>query len=123
MLKKYVWSVFIVICLMLLMKAINIVSSHSISTINRLFLTGIITLLVGCSTFVMRSGFLDLFFVGFSKIRDVMIRKSRTMKEENKRLKANTSLNQWKISFYRNVMIFSLGLGTGLVLISTVWSI
>jgi len=123
MLKKYVWSVFIVIFLMLLMNAINIVSSHSIISINRIFLIGIIAVLVGCSTYVVRSGFLDLFFIGFSKIRDVMMRQSRSMKAENERLKANTSLKHWKHSFYQNVMIFSLGLGTGLVLISTVWAI
>jgi hypothetical protein len=44
------------------------------------------------------------------------------MQEENESLKANTGLNHWKISFYRNVMIFSLGLGTGLVLVSIVWA-
>jgi hypothetical protein len=123
MLKKYVCSVFIVVCSLLFMNAINIVSSNSILSINRLFLIGITALLVGCSTFVVRSGFLDLFFIGFSKNRDIMIRQSRTMKEENERLRDNTSLNQWKINFYQNVMIFSLGLGTGLVLISTVWTI
>jgi hypothetical protein len=122
MLKKYVCSVLIVVCSLLFMNAINIVSSNSILSINRLFLIGITALLVGCSTFVVRSGFLDLFFIGFSKIRDVMIRQSRSMQAENERLKANTGLNHWKISFYRNVMIFSLGLGTGLVLVSIVWA-
>lgn len=81
------------------------------------------TLLLGAVLYVTRSGFLDLFLSGFTKMKDSMMKRSIAMLEVEKQMAANEDLIEWKERFSFQVMVYSLGGGTGLLLISTILSL
>ncbi|CAG9609099.1 DUF3899 domain-containing protein [Pseudoneobacillus rhizosphaerae] len=121
--KKYLWSVLVVIIVFGIVSAFGFYNFQSTILINRIFLTGLMTLLLGAVLYVTRSGFLDLFLSGFTKMKDSMMKRSTAMLEVEKQMAANDDLIEWKERFSFQVMVYSLGGGTGLLLISTILSL
>jgi hypothetical protein len=56
-------------------------------------------------------------------MRDSMMKRSSAMLEVDLQMAANEELVQWKERFTFQVMVFSLGGGTGLLFISTILSL
>jgi hypothetical protein len=81
------------------------------------------TLIVGSILYVSRSGFFDLFLSGFTRMKDSMMKRSTAMLEVDFQMAANEELVRWKERFTFQIMVFSLGGGTGLLLISTILSL
>jgi hypothetical protein len=106
-----------------IVSAFGFYNFQSTILINKIFLTGLMTLLLGAILYVTRSGFLDLFLSGFTKMKDSMMKRSTAMLEVEKQMAANDDLIEWKERFSFQVMVYSLGGGTGLLLISTVLSL
>ncbi|MEH7225677.1 DUF3899 domain-containing protein [Bacillus sp. JJ1566] len=121
--KKYCWSVVLVIIAFGIVKALGLYNFQSMIMINRIFLAGLLALLLGAVLYVTRSGFLDLFLSGFTKMKDSMVNRSTAMLEVEKQIATNEDLIQWKEQFTFQVMVYSLGCGTGLLFISTILSL
>jgi hypothetical protein len=122
-LKKYLWSALVVIIAFGIVSAFGFNNFQSTNLINKIFLTGLMTLLLGAVLYVTRSGFFDLFLSGFTKMKDSMMKRSTAMLEVEKQMAANEDLIEWKERFTFQVMVYSLGGGTGLLFISTVLSL
>jgi hypothetical protein len=122
-LKKYLWSALVVIIAFGIVSAFGFYNFQSTNLINKIFLTGLMTLLLGALLYVTRSGFFDLFISGFTKMKDSMMKRSTAMLEVEKQMAANEDLIEWKERFTFQVMVYSLGGGTGLLLISTILSL
>jgi hypothetical protein len=122
-LKKYLWSALVVIIAFGILSAFGFYNFQSTNLINKIFLTGLMTLVLGAVLYVTRSGFFNLFLSGFTKMKDSMMKRSTAMLEVEKQMAANEDLIEWKERFTFQVMVYSLGGGTGLLLISTVLSL
>ncbi|MHC0038353.1 DUF3899 domain-containing protein [Pseudoneobacillus sp. C159] len=121
--KKYLCSVLLVMIAFGIMSTFGYDNFQSTILIDKIFLTGLMTLLLGAVLYVARSGFLDLFLSGFTKIKGVMMKRSTAMLEIDKQMAANEEIIQWKECFTFQIMVYSLGGGTGLLLISTILSL
>ncbi|WP_075619653.1 DUF3899 domain-containing protein [Paenisporosarcina indica] len=123
MVKRYFYSagsVMIVVIFLVLIREIQIVSE---ADLNKLFLVGIFSLLVGACMYVLNTGFLNLFFQGFKSLGSMTIKKPASMKEVDDLIEADHIFKEWKNKFSSHLMTYSLGMGTGLLLLSTVWSL
>ncbi|EPD50868.1 hypothetical protein HMPREF1210_02376 [Paenisporosarcina sp. HGH0030] len=122
MVKRYFYSdgsVAIVVIFLAFFQKIQIVSE---ADLNKLFLIGIISLLVGASMYVLKTGFFDLFFQGFKTLSNMTIKNSASMKEVDELIDADNVFKEWKNKLSTQLMTYSLGIGTGILLLSTVWS-
>ena len=123
MVKRYFYSagsVIIAVIFLALFRKIQIVSE---ADLNKLFLVGIFSLLVGASMYVLNSGFLDLFFQGFKTLRSMTIKKPSSMKEVDDLIEADPNFKEWKNRLSSYLMTYTLGIGTGLLLLSTILSL
>ncbi|MDR6781312.1 MULTISPECIES: DUF3899 domain-containing protein [Paenibacillus] len=93
---------------------------ENMATANLLFLLGLLGLVIGAIFHVLQSGFLTLFLRGFADIRQLFIRQSKALREENERLRSDESLSAWKTSMFRHLKIYTSGCGTGLILCSMI---
>ncbi|OMF69611.1 hypothetical protein BK143_21070 [Paenibacillus peoriae] len=95
-------------------------SRENMATANLLFLLGLLGLVIGAIFHVLQSGFLTLFLRGFADIRQLFIRQSKALREENERLRSDESLSAWKTSMFRHLKVYTSGCGTGLILCSMI---
>lgn len=109
----------IVVIFLAFFQKIQIVSE---ADLNKLFLIGIISLLVGASMYVLKTGFFDMFFQGFKTLSNMTIKNSASMKEVDELIDADNVFKEWKNKLSTQLMKYSLGIGTGILLLSTVWS-
>ncbi|APB77338.1 DUF3899 domain-containing protein [Paenibacillus sp. FSL M7-0802] len=93
---------------------------ENMATANLLFLLGLLGLVIGAIFHVLQSGFLTLFLRGFADIRQLFIRQSKALREENERLRSDESLSAWKTSMFRHLKVYTSGCGTGLILCSMI---
>ncbi|MFM9281086.1 DUF3899 domain-containing protein [Paenibacillus jiagnxiensis] len=87
---------------------------------NRLFLYGMLALVVGALAYVRNTGFFAPLSKGLNMLQGVR-RTSRSLQRENERLMQDEALQSWKLSLYRGLSWYSVSIGGGLVLASTVW--
>lgn len=93
---------------------------ENMATANLLFLLGLLGLVIGAIFHVLQSGFLTLFLRGFADIRQLFIRQSKALREENERMRSDESLSAWKTSMFRHLKVYTSGCGTGLILCSMI---
>ncbi|MEK5143885.1 DUF3899 domain-containing protein [Paenibacillus sp. FSL M7-0134] len=93
---------------------------ENMATANLLFLLGLLGLVIGAIFHVLQSGFLTLFLRGFADIRQLFIRQSKALREENERLRSDESLSAWKTSMFRHLKVYTSGCGAGLILCSMI---
>jgi hypothetical protein len=55
---------------------------NTLSLINQSFLTGLLLLLIGSSLLVIRSGFFDVFAMGFAKLKEFFFRKPKVLQSD-----------------------------------------
>lgn len=123
MVKRYFYSagcVSIVIIFLVLFRMIQIGSEEDL---NKMFLIGIFSLIGGSSMYVLNTGFFDLFFQGFKTLSGRTLKNSASMKVVDDLINADNVFNEWKNKFSTQLMTYSLGIGTGLILLSTVMSL
>ncbi|MFB5677352.1 DUF3899 domain-containing protein [Paenibacillus terreus] len=87
---------------------------------NRLFLYGMLALVIGALAYVRNTGFFAPLSKGLTLLQGVS-RTSRSLQRENERLMQDEELQSWKLSLYRGLSWYSASIGGGLVLASTVW--
>ena len=119
MVKRYFYGFVATVIFLALFQKIQIVSE---ADLNKLFLIGIISLLVGASMYVLKTGFFDMFFQGFKTLRNMTIKKPASMKEVDELIDADNVFKEWKNKLSTQLMTYSLSIGTGILLLSTVWS-
>ncbi|MBS4196055.1 DUF3899 domain-containing protein [Lederbergia citri] len=120
--KVFVSSLSVSMIITLLMAKASIVSKANTSHINALFMSGLLLLLIGAILFVIKSGFLSLFFQGFVKIRETFIRQPHFMKVVNDNIQNDISFSIWKENVTKHSMSLAFGIGLGMILISTIWA-
>lgn len=123
MVKRYFYSAGSVATIVILLALFGMIQIVSEADLNKLFLVGIFSLLVGASMYVLNTGFLDLFFQGFRTLGIITMKKPSSMKEVDDLIEADTVFKEWKNKLSSHLMTYLLGMGTGLLLLSTVWSI
>lgn len=117
MLRKYITSLLIITCLLVIIKNLELISLDSITAINTSFLIGIVLMVIGASIYVSSTEFFTLFFKGFSDLK--LFRQSQALKRENKMIQENTSVMNWKKQFLRSCIGLSLGSGTAFIVFSS----
>jgi len=123
MVKRYFYSAGSVAIMVIFLALFRMIQTGSEEDLNMLFLMGIFCLLVGASMYVLNTGFLDLFFQGFETLSGMTIKNSASMKEVDDLINADNVFNEWKNKLSTQLMTYSLGIGTGLLLLSTVFSL
>lgn len=123
MVKRYFYSAGSVAIVVIFLAIFRLIQSGSEEDLNKLFLIGIFSLLVGSSIYVLNTGFLDMFFQGCKTLSSITIKKPSSMKEVDDLINEDNVFNEWKNKFSTQMMTYSLGIGTGLLLLSTVLSL
>ncbi|MCR2821151.1 DUF3899 domain-containing protein [Lederbergia panacisoli] len=121
--KVFVSSLGFSMIITFLMAKASILSKANTLHINAIFLSGLVILLIGAILYVIRSGFLSLFFQGFVKIRETFIRQPHFMKEVNENIQNDISFSMWKENVIKYSMSFAFGIGLGMIIISTIWAL
>lgn len=88
---------------------------------NRIFLLGLLALVVGAFAYVRNTGFLAPFSQGLHMLGQGVRRTSRSLQRENDRLLQDEGLQSWKQGMYRGLSWFTVSVGIGLILASTLW--
>lgn len=86
--------------------------------INSSFYWGIIALTIGTGLFVLKTGFLNLLFEGFSKIHRMIVPRSRSMERVDEQVNRDHRFTDWKDRVLVSGILMCLGTGTGLTGIS-----
>ena len=123
MVKRYFYSAGSAAIMVIFLALFRMIQTGSEEDLNMLFLMGIFCLLVGASMYVLNTGFLDLFFQGFKTLSGMTIKNSASMKEVDDLINADNVFNEWKNKLSTQLMTYSLGIGTGLLLLSTILSL
>ncbi|MCP3740500.1 DUF3899 domain-containing protein [Rossellomorea sp. BNER] len=118
MLKRYLYSAISTVIMVYGLKFFQILQANSTDDMNRLFLVGIISLLVGACIYVLNTGFLDLFFEGFKRLGNGVMKNPSSMEEVDRMIQADTKFIEWKMKLKTQFMTYSLGMGTGFILVS-----
>lgn len=90
-------------------------------TANRIFLLGLLALVVGAFAYVRNTGFFAPFSQGLHMLGQGVRRTSRSLQKENDRLLQDEELQSWKQGLYRGLSWFTVSVGIGLILASTLW--
>ncbi|SLK19855.1 MULTISPECIES: DUF3899 domain-containing protein [unclassified Paenibacillus] len=85
---------------------------------DQLFVAGLICLLAGTAIHVLQSGFMSPFLQGFGDLKRMFVRESNALQRENERIRTQTALPFWKKSLLRQLTVYTLGGGSGLILCS-----
>jgi len=117
MIKKYSGTVITIILILFIWNTYSGVATRA-EIIDRVFLLGLAILLIGSILYVVRTGFFDLFLSGFKQIKAIFLKQSHALIESNE----NSDLSGWKVTFMQHTIVISLGIGTGLLVTSTVWA-
>ena len=123
MVKRYFYSAGSVAIVVIFLVLFRMIQTGSEADLNKLFLIGIFSLLVGSSMYVLNTGFFDMFFQGFKTLSGRTIKNSASMKEVDDMINADNVFNEWKNKFSTQLMTYSLGIGTGLLVLSTILSL
>lgn len=115
MLKSYIYSVLLSFCSSFLLSAIY---NHSLQLNDKIFLYGVIALLIGSILFVLRTGFFRLFLTGFNKIYTFAFKQASLMKNIDEQISKDLTFQRWKNQFSAKLMQYSLGAGTGCIVYS-----
>jgi hypothetical protein len=94
--KVYIVLFFVLDGLWIAMKMLTGMSM--IEWINTSFLVGIITLIIGVSSFILQNDFLSGFFKGFQILGSSTVQKSRAMERADLLVKDNEDLQAYKKS-------------------------
>ncbi|MCB5236283.1 DUF3899 domain-containing protein [Niallia circulans] len=122
MVKKYIWSGLFMVLVLFIWNVKKQVSLNFF-IIDKIFMTGLIILILGSILYVVKSGFFDLFFSGLAQIKGLIIRQSAALKEVDQHLNTNHQLKEWKSNFVETIMIVLLGVASGLLITSTMWAL
>ncbi|MGD8189399.1 DUF3899 domain-containing protein [Brevibacillus ginsengisoli] len=90
--------------------------------INRLFLVGLMLLIMGGILIVLCSGFLSVFLQGFSKMKSLLLRQARVLESDFYARKLVLCANKNSI-LQKRVLFTLLGLGVFLLLLSAVLTV
>ncbi|MBM7586128.1 hypothetical protein JOC86_002670 [Bacillus pakistanensis] len=121
MLKRYFYSASSVIIMLYCFLFFQIFQANS-ADLDKFFLVGITLLLVGAFMYVLNTGFLDLFFEGFKRLGNGVMKKPSLMEEVDYMIQADEKFIEWKMKLKTQFMIYSLGMGTGFLLVSAALS-
>ncbi|SYX83540.1 DUF3899 domain-containing protein [Paenibacillus alvei] len=119
MLARYAVSSIIVVAIVYIISAppFGLMSVRiDVGSVNRCFLYGLVLLIIGAFAYVMRTGFLNPIVRGASSLGSMFTATSNALREEERRLQADTSLQQWKLTVSRKLSAYALGSGSGMLL-------
>ncbi|MGI2328323.1 DUF3899 domain-containing protein [Planococcus sp. YIM B11945] len=122
MLKQYVYSMGAVCLGVYCFAWFQGVRLESVEDINLLFLLGLIALMAGAGIWVLKTGFFELFFQGFKTLKCMAIKNPALMKQLDGLVQSDVAFRDWKRSFTTKIATYSLGAGTGLIVLSAVLS-
>ena len=84
--------------------------------IDRLFIGGLLILVLAAWLHVLRSGFLHLFLSGFRSLKNVMFREPGAMKL----VEGDIRLKEWKEQTLFSLMTYAAGAGIGILFYTTI---
>lgn len=119
MLTRYAVSLIIVVAIVYTISAPPFVlmsDQIDVDSVNRCFLYGLILMIIGAFAYVMRTGFLNPVARGVSSLGSMFTATSNALREEDKRLQADTSLQHWKLTVSRKLSAYALGCGSGMLI-------
>ena len=84
------------------------------------FMTGLIFLLVSVFAFILKTGFLNLFFKGFQAIGSMITPKPRAMERTDELLENDYKLQEFKMSLSTFIFQSTLLIGIGSIAVSVI---
>jgi hypothetical protein len=91
-----------------------------IEWINSSFMTGLIFLLVSVFAFILKTGFLSLFFKGFQAIGSMITPKPRAMERTDEMLENDYKLQEFKMNMSTFIFQSTLLIGISSIAVSVI---
>ncbi|WP_268626909.1 DUF3899 domain-containing protein [Paenibacillus alvei] len=126
MLARYAVSSIIVVAIVYTISAppFGLMSDRiDVGSVNSCFLYGLILLIIGALAYVMRTGFLNPIVRGVSSLGSMFTGTSKALREEDRHLQGDTSLQHWKLTVSRKLSAYALGCGSGMLISSIILQI